>query len=227
MSRIRTIHPDIAQSRSMRRVSRDARLLFKLLLTAADDEGRARARIGLLAMQLFPDDADAPIMLPAWLDELEREACIKRYTVEDDAFLVIVNWRRWQSICHPTRSKLPAPPNFENVSRKSRDGAGKSLERNEEAPNSRNSLEEVFGGAANDEDLTPKDLTRALKVVLIESTAKGKYTSALRSIDMMGKKLGMWNGGSTAAAAGAVDTGQNDLAEARAAQKPADETSEK
>lgn len=226
MARIRTIHPDIAQSRSMRRVSRDARLLFKLLLTAADDEGRARARIGLLAMQLFPDDADAPIMLPAWLGELEREGCVKLYTVEDDEFLVIVNWRRWQSICHPTRSKLPAPPNFENVSRKSGGGAGKSLECNEEVPNSRNSLEEVLGGD-DDKDLTPKDLKRVLKVVLVESTAKGKYTSALRSIDMMGKTLGMWNGGSAAATAEPVDTGQNDLEEARAAQKLVSETSDK
>ena len=63
MARIRTIHPDIAQSRSMRRVNRDARLLFTLLLTVADDEGRARARIGLLAAQLFPDDADAPVKI--------------------------------------------------------------------------------------------------------------------------------------------------------------------
>jgi len=226
MARIRTIHPEIAQSRSMRRVSRDARLLFKLLLTAADDEGRERARIGLLAMQLFPDDADAPIMLPAWLGELEREGCIKRYTVEDDEFLVIVNWRRWQYIGHPTRSHLPAPTKFMKDSGIIHEKSDKALEGNEKEANSGIVQEKLFG-SDSDRDLTQKDLTRALKVVLVESTAKGKYTSALRSIDMMGKNLGMWNGGSAAAAAGTVDTGQNDLEEARAAQKLVGETSDK
>lgn len=226
MARIRTIHPDIAQSRSMRRVSRDARLLFKLLLTIADDEGRARARIGLLAMQLFPDDADAPIMLPAWLDELEREACIKRYTVDDDSFLVIVNWRKWQYIGHPTRSHLPAPTKFMKDSGIIHEKSDKVLEVNENEADSGIVQEKLFG-SDNDQELTPKDLTRALKVVLIESTAKGKYTSALRSIDMMGKNLGMWNGSSTSAGTEPADTGQNDLAEARAAQKPVGETSEK
>ena len=226
MARIRTIHPDIAQSRSMRRVNRDARLLFTLLLTVADDEGRARARIGLLAAQLFPDDADAPIMLPAWLDELEREACIKRYTVEDDAFLVIVNWHTWQSICHPTASKLPAPPDFEKLSGKSTKSAGKPPECNKEVPNSRISLEEIFGTDAA-ADLTPKDVNRALKAIVVHSAAAGSYPSMLRSLHLIGKTLGMWSGGAPSAGAAPADTGQNDLEEALAAQKPVEEVSGK
>jgi len=42
MARIRTIKPEFPHSESMGRVSRDARLLFVMLFTIVDDEGRAR-----------------------------------------------------------------------------------------------------------------------------------------------------------------------------------------
>ena len=230
MARIRTIHPEIAQSRSMRRVSRDARLLFKLLLTAADDEGRARARIGLLAMQLFPDDADAPIMLPAWLGELEREGCIKCYTVEDDEFLVIVNWRRHQHIDHPTRSRLPAPPNFAKDSRDSREESGKSLDGNDNEAISRRIREPMKIPRTADGKIDPSAdwLTEVVTEILVESKLEGSKDIALRSAHMLGRKLGMWKDGRSGnRPQEPADTGQNDLEEARAAQKLVGETSDK
>ena len=129
MARIRTIHPEISQSRSMKAVSRDARLLFKLLLTAADDKGRARADVPLLAATLFPADTDAPMMLRVWLDELEHQDCIKRYVVEGEEYLLIVNWRKWQTIDRPKPSRLPAPPwGGATTSRSRRDSDAKSLD---------------------------------------------------------------------------------------------------
>lgn len=222
MARIRTIHPEIAQSRSMRRVSRDARLLFTLLLTAADDEGRARARIGLLAIQLFPDDADAPIMLPAWLGELEREACIKRYTVEDDEFLSIVNWRKHQHVDHPTRSRLPAPPNFARDSRGSREDSGKSLDDNNNEGISRRIREPMKLPRAADGKIDPSAdwLTEVVTEILVESKLEGSKDIALRSAHMLGRRLGMWKDGRFGNRQDEpVDTGQNDLEEARAAQE--------
>ena len=130
MARKRTIDPEIAQSRSMKAVSRDARLLFKLLITSADDAGRARANVPLLAVNLFPADTDASMMLPAWMDELERQGCIKRYVVEREEYLLLVNWRKWQTVDRPTASRLPPPPSsgLAKDSRAAREEARSSLE---------------------------------------------------------------------------------------------------
>jgi hypothetical protein len=76
MPRIRTIKPEFPQSQSTGRVSRDARLLFILLWTIADDVGRTRAASRMLASLLFPYDDDAPALIEGWLAELERELCI-------------------------------------------------------------------------------------------------------------------------------------------------------
>ena len=83
MARIRTIQPTFARSASMGRVSRDARLLFVLLWTLVDDEGRCLAVPDDFALALFPGDSDAPVHLHRWLDELEQEGCIERYEVDN------------------------------------------------------------------------------------------------------------------------------------------------
>lgn len=79
MGRIRTIKPEFPQSESVGRLSRDARLVFILLWTVADDEGRSRAASRMLASLLYPYDDDAPKRIDGWLSELEREKCLIRY----------------------------------------------------------------------------------------------------------------------------------------------------
>lgn len=107
MARIRTIKPEFPQSESMGRVSREARLLFVLLWTIADDEGRSRANSRMLASLLYPYDDDAGSLLPGWMDELEREGCVRRYEFQGSAYLEIVKWREHQKIDKPSGSKLP------------------------------------------------------------------------------------------------------------------------
>lgn len=58
MGRIRTIKPEFPQSESVGRLSREARLLFLLMLTIADDEGRMRGNGRFIAAQLYPYDDD-------------------------------------------------------------------------------------------------------------------------------------------------------------------------
>ncbi len=70
MARIRTIKPEFPQSESMGAVSRDARLLFIMLFTLADDEGRLRGNSRMLASILFPYDSDAPKLTDKWVNEL-------------------------------------------------------------------------------------------------------------------------------------------------------------
>jgi len=108
MARIRTIKPEFQNSQSMGRVSRDARLTFIELWPQCDDAGRIRANSRMLASVLFPYDEDAPGLMDGWLNELENEGCITRYSVDKDEYLQINHWDH-QKIDHPQPSKLPSP----------------------------------------------------------------------------------------------------------------------
>ena len=125
MARIRTIKPEFPQSESMGRVSRDARLLFIMLWTIADDSGRARAASRMLASLLFPYDDDAALKIPEWLMELERQKCVRVYCIDGNTYLQIEKWTTHQKIDKPSASKLPSPP---ERSRKPREGSPKGRE---------------------------------------------------------------------------------------------------
>jgi hypothetical protein len=107
MARIRTIKPELPQSQSIGRLSRDARLLFIQLFTVADDAGRARAASRLLASLLYPYDDDAPALIEGWLAELEQQKQIRRYVVDGSEYLEIVKWLEHQKIDRPSPSRLP------------------------------------------------------------------------------------------------------------------------
>lgn len=108
MARIRTIKPELPQSETIGALSREARLLFVLLFTIADDAGRARAASRLLASLLYPYDADAADLIDGWLSELEAKNCVRRYEVEGSQYLEIVKWLEHQKIDRPSASRLPA-----------------------------------------------------------------------------------------------------------------------
>lgn len=114
MARIRTIKPEFPQSESMGRVSRDARLLFIQLWTQADDEGRLRGASRMLASLLFPYDDDAAGRIDDWLDELDRQGCLRLYRKDGHTYIEVANWLEHQKIDKPSRSKFPA---FDEASR--------------------------------------------------------------------------------------------------------------
>lgn len=107
MGRIRTIKPEFPQSESVGRLSRDARLVFILLWTVADDEGRSRAASRMLASLLFPYDDDASELMDDWLKELEDTGHIRRYVVDGTTYLQILNWQKHQRVDRPTPSRFP------------------------------------------------------------------------------------------------------------------------
>ena len=185
----------------MARVGRDARLLFVLLWTVADDAGRARAAPVGLAALLYASDPDAPMCLPAWLDELEREGCIERYTVDEVEYLRVVNWRRHQYVQRPTPSRLPPSPR-ERVrrSRKTPESSGAAheagpnglhdqdyLERSDEPP-------ELFDETVpvDDTPLTPEGVLHDLRRLRAKSEAKGSFTAAVRLVELMGRRINFW-----------------------------------
>lgn len=107
MGRIRTIKPEFPHSESMGRVSREARLLFILLWTLADDSGRLRGTSRMLASLLYPYDGDAAKHIDTWVADLEREGCVVRYSVDGSSYVQVCNWLKHQKIDKPSQSKIP------------------------------------------------------------------------------------------------------------------------
>lgn len=111
MPRIRTLKPDLPQRADLGACSRDARLLFLLLKTLVDDDGRARGGARLLASLLFPYDDPAELRVGAWLAELAAAGLLVTYRAGDGAeYVQLTAFRADERIDHPTASKLPPPP---------------------------------------------------------------------------------------------------------------------
>lgn len=108
VARIRTIKPEFVESESIGKLSRDARLLFVLLWTIVDDEGRSRASSRFLASRLFPYDNDAVDLIGMWRDELVAGGHVRLYECEGDTYLDIPKWLKHQKIDHASKSRLPA-----------------------------------------------------------------------------------------------------------------------
>ena len=222
MARIRTIQPDFAHSRSMARVGREARLLFILLWTVADDAGRVRAAPTGLAMLLYAADSDAPMFLPAWLDELEREGCIERYTVDEVEYLRVVHWHDHQYIRHPTPSSLqPSPNERPRDSRKLRE---RSRTLRENTPNEldRNELSAIHAKLAEivesekSGEVTGGKVIETVDVLLQASAIDGNYATALRAAELKGRSIGLWaskRAARQAASTGTQKTGTPSLGE--------------
>lgn len=128
MARIRSIKPEFPQSESTGRLSRDARLLFVLIWTVADDSGRTRGNSRMLASLLFPYDEDAPGLIGGWLDELEKQELVRRYTIAGAVYIEVVNWLKHQKIDKPTPSKIPAFVESSRILSKPREASTTDLE---------------------------------------------------------------------------------------------------
>jgi hypothetical protein len=127
MARIRTIKPETPQSESMGRLTRDEQLVFILLWTVADDEGKARAASRMLASTLFPYHDDAADKMDGWLGALEREDMIRRYQIEGSTYLQITNWLKHQKIDKPSKSRFPTFDESSRLVAKPREGSASDL----------------------------------------------------------------------------------------------------
>jgi hypothetical protein len=127
VARIRTIKPEFPQSETIGALSREARLLFILLWTIVDDEGRVRAASRMLASLLYPYDVDANKLIDRWLAELESQNCVRRYIVDGATYLDIPNWLKHQKIDRPSKSRLPAFASPREDSSNSREASATDL----------------------------------------------------------------------------------------------------
>jgi hypothetical protein len=180
MPRIRTIQPNFAHSTTIMHLSRDARLLFIQLWTLADDAGRARASPAELAAQLYALDHDAPLLLPGWLGELEREGCIERYTVDDVDYLRVVNWRKHQKIDRPTPSRLPAAPREPLASPREEQPSMPMASSSEAIPREPSEITEAW-------------VLGEVEAILRDARADRQHRPALRAIELLGRRVGLWD----------------------------------
>jgi hypothetical protein len=114
------VKPEYPKHRKVRRVSRDARLLNIHLWNLADDDGRLQELPQWIIGAIFPTDEDVTaVVLSAWLAELEEAGLITRYEVGGERYIFCHDFSDHQTISHPKRSTLPAPPG-----ERSRNGTG-------------------------------------------------------------------------------------------------------
>ncbi len=109
--RIRTVKPDCWADEDIGDLSRDVRLLFIVLITFCDDDGRFRDIPAQIIGHGYPDDEDiTPAMVRGWLDELEAAGLVVRYEVAGKRYVTLPNWHRHQKINRYTPSSLPPCP---------------------------------------------------------------------------------------------------------------------
>lgn len=163
MARIRTIKPELPQSESMGKVSRDARLLFILMWTLADDEGRLRGSSRMLASLLFPYDDDAPGLIDKWVAELSHEQCISVYSVDGSTYIQIAKWLNHQKIDRPTQSKIPS---FDEAPRILANARDRTKDQGPKDQGPKEGTEEITGEPEDDEKprgVTSVDLSIAMR----------------------------------------------------------------
>lgn len=110
MGNKRMIDGDIALSRSLNAVSRDAELTFILLTTAADSWGRLIDEPhGLMAgTYAFRPEVSVEDLIGE-IDELVREECLHRYEIAGRTYLHFPNWDHYQRLRQDASERIPAP----------------------------------------------------------------------------------------------------------------------
>lgn len=90
------------------------RLLFCALIDLCDDQGRMIADPAYVRSQAFPWDDISIEEMGASLKALEANGSILLYEVQDETYLQIVNWWKYQCPQWASPSNLPPPPNWQD-----------------------------------------------------------------------------------------------------------------
>ncbi len=109
--RIRTIKPDAWTDEAISGVSRDARLLFVVLITFADDDGRFRDLPAQIIGHGYAEDPDVTAKkISGWMSELDAAGVIVRYEVAGKRYATFPKWHLHQRVNRWTKSSLPRCP---------------------------------------------------------------------------------------------------------------------
>jgi len=113
--RIRTIKPEFFKDEELADLPAQTRLLFIGLWLMADRKGRLEDRPRLIKVELLPyEDVNVDELLTV----LDKEGFIKRYTVDDKAYIEVVNFKKHQRIMGKEsefETEIPAPETREKL----------------------------------------------------------------------------------------------------------------
>lgn len=125
MARKRMIHPEFFLSDDIAALSTEARLTFIGLWCHVDDDGRAKDSPAAVCAAVWGmDPGVTPSHVANLLDELETVGSLCRYEVDEQRYMHIPSWSRWQSISHPADPRIP--PCLDHGGRPAKaDGRGK------------------------------------------------------------------------------------------------------
>lgn len=132
MPRIRSLKPDLPGDKKLALAAREARYMFVLLITQADDDGLVRGEPRELLGNLYPHDADVSIeLMDGWLEDLRRPSVGSirfRWTRDGSRVIQLVNWERHQLIKNRSKpfllTQLESEPDASSHGSAERDGRG-------------------------------------------------------------------------------------------------------
>lgn len=108
--RIRTVKPEFWQDEKVGALSWGARLLFLSSWNFADDLGRVRWTPQFFRGTTFVFDAVDLAQVAGFMRELEGEALVEPYRVNDETYAEIRNFGKHQKIYRPGGRRNPEPP---------------------------------------------------------------------------------------------------------------------
>lgn len=109
MTRQRMVKPDFFLSESLGDCEISARLAFIGIWVMADDCGNMKLQVKKMRTQIFPYDCMTDEKFSDLLSQLERNGCIKVYTVNDETYVNVPNFNVYQTIKKPSKTSIPAP----------------------------------------------------------------------------------------------------------------------
>ena len=107
MSRNRTIPADFWTWEAVIDCAPMARLLFLGLWTFADDFGVQPLRPRTIRMQVFPGDTIDGDAVRAMIEELAARGLVRRYSVDGQDYIAIVDWDRLQRVGKRAKRRFP------------------------------------------------------------------------------------------------------------------------
>lgn len=118
MARNRMIKPQFWVSKTLMRVSRDARLMFIGLWNFADDYGILENSNRRILGEVFPYDENVSEKdIKKWKDELLHEKLLMQVLYDGHSYLYIRSWEEHQKVAHRAKETIP----HETLMRVSRD----------------------------------------------------------------------------------------------------------
>lgn len=109
MSRRRMIDPDIWEDEKFSQLDSNGKLLFIGLISLSNDYGKLRGNSTLLKNKIFPYETQQ-IPVEEYINKLTELGMIELYEVNNEKFIRIKNWFKYQTLTYWGKDNIPLSP---------------------------------------------------------------------------------------------------------------------